>query len=217
MVTVLLADDDPLARSAVSTIVGHDDAITILGQAGDGRDAIRMARELRPDVVLMDLRMPGMDGVTATATLRADPQPPQIVVLTTWDVDNAVMSSINAGASGFLLKSASPQEITTAIKAAAAGDAVLSARSTKQLLDTVRTDPSRRRRRAAAKQLSQLTDWERDIAIEAARGLSNAEIGERLYLAAGTVKSHLANIQTKLDMSNRVQIAVLVERAGLLD
>ena len=215
MVTVLLADDDPLARSAVSTIVGHDDAITILGQAGDGRDAIRMARELRPDVVLMDLRMPGMDGVTAT--LRADPQPPQIVVLTTWDVDNAVMSSINAGASGFLLKSASPQEITTAIKAAAAGDAVLSARSTKQLLDTVRTDPSRRRRRAAAKQLSQLTDRERDIAIEAARGLSNAEIGERLYLAAGTVKSHLANIQTKLDMSNRVQIAVLVERAGLLD
>lgn len=212
MVTVLLADDDPLARSAVSTIVGHDDAITILGQAGDGRDAIRMARELRPDVVLMDLR-----GVTATATLRADPQPPQIVVLTTWDVDNAVMSSINAGASGFLLKSASPQEITTAIKAAAAGDAVLSARSTKQLLDTVRTDPSRRRRRAAAKQLSQLTDRERDIAIEAARGLSNAEIGERLYLAAGTVKSHLANIQTKLDMSNRVQIAVLVERAGLLD
>ena len=136
----------------------------------------------------MDLRMPGMDGV-----------------------------SINAGASGFLLKSASPQEITTAIKAAAAGDAVLSARSTKQLLDTVRTDPSRRRRRAAAKQLSQLTDRERDIAIEAARGLSNAEIGERLYLAAGTVKSHLANIQTKLDMSNRVQIAVLVERAGLLD
>lgn len=217
MVTVLLADDDPLARSAVSTIVGHDDAITILGQAGDGRDAIRMARELRPDVVLMDLRMPGMDGVTATATLRADPQPPQIVVLTTWDVDNAVMSSINAGASGFLLKSASPQEITTAIKAAAAGDAVLSARSTKQLLDTVRTDPSRRRRRAAAKQLSQLTDRERDIAIEAARGLSNAEIGERLYLAAGTVKSHLANIQTKLDMSNRVQIAVLVGRAGLLD
>ena len=217
MVTVLLADDDPLARSAVSTIVGHDDAITILGQAGDGRDAIRMARELRPDVVLMDLRMPGMDGVTATATLRADPQPPQIVVLTTWDVDNAVMSSINAGASGFLLKSASPQEITTAIKAAAAGDAVLSARSTKQLLDTVRTDPSRRRRRAAAKQLSQLTDRERDIAIEAARGLSNAEIGERLYLAAGTVKSHLATIQTKLDMSNRVQIAVLVERAGLLD
>lgn len=217
MATVLLADDDPLARSAVSTIVGHDDAITILGQAGDGRDAIRMARELRPDVVLMDLRMPGMDGVTATATLRADPQPPQIVVLTTWDVDNAVMSSINAGASGFLLKSASPQEITTAIKAAAAGDAVLSARSTKQLLDTVRTDPSRRRRRAAAKQLSQLTDRERDIAIEAARGLSNAEIGERLYLAAGTVKSHLANIQTKLDMSNRVQIAVLVERAGLLD
>jgi len=217
VVTVLLADDDPLARSAVSTIVGHDDAITILGQAGDGRDAIRMARELRPDVVLMDLRMPGMDGVTATATLRADPQPPQIVVLTTWDVDNAVMSSINAGASGFLLKSASPQEITTAIKAAAAGDAVLSARSTKQLLDTVRTDPSRRRRRAAAKQLSQLTDRERDIAIEAARGLSNAEIGERLYLAAGTVKSHLANIQTKLDMSNRVQIAVLVERAGLLD
>lgn len=165
----------------------------------------------------MDLRMPGMDGVTATATLRADPQPPQIVVLTTWDVDNAVMSSINAGASGFLLKSASPQEITTAIKAAAAGDAVLSARSTKQLLDTVRTDPSRRRRRAAAKQLSQLTDRERDIAIEAARGLSNAEIGERLYLAAGTVKPHLANIQTKLDMSNRVQIAVLVERAGLLD
>lgn len=165
----------------------------------------------------MDLRMPGMDGVTATATLRADPQPPQIVVLTTWDVDNAVMSSINAGASGFLLKSASPQEITTAIKAAAAGDAVLSARSTKQLLDTVRTDPSRRRRRAAAKQLSQLTDRERDIAIEAARGLSNAEIGERLYLAAGTVKSHLANIQTKLDMSNRVQIAVLVERAGLLN
>ena len=217
MLTVLLADDDPLARSAVSTIVGHDDAITILGQAGDGRDAIRMARELRPDVVLMDLRMPGMDGVTATATLRADPQPPQIVVLTTWDVDNAVMSSINAGASGFLLKSASPQEITTAIKAAAAGDAVLSARSTKQLLDTVRTDPSRRRRRAAAKQLSQLTDRERDIAIEAARGLSNAEIGERLYLAAGTVKSHLANIQTKLDMSNRVQIAVLVERAGLLN
>lgn len=217
MLDVLIVDDDPMVRHAVESIISRDELIRVVGQAGDGSEAVARARALHPDVILMDLRMPGMDGIEATRILRADPQPPQVVVLTTWDVDDAVMSSIDAGASGFVLKSSSPDEIVTAIHAAADGDAVLSTRSTRQLVDWVRNDPSRRRRRKAGKALGQLSDREREVAVEAARGLSNAEIGERLYMSAATVKSHLSAVQTKLDLTNRVQIAVLVERAGLLD
>ncbi|MFV0430109.1 MAG: response regulator [Arachnia sp.] len=168
------------------------------------------------DVVLMDLRMKRVDGIAATRRLRALPAPPQVIVLTTWDVDDAVLAALDAGASGFLLKASSPTEIPFAIRAAMAGDAVLSPRSTRQLLDRLSRDPALTQRQAAEQLVGGLTDRERDVAAAVGRGLTNEEIGAELYMAASTAKSHIANVQTKLDAKNRVGIAVIAERAGLL-
>jgi len=213
---ILLVDDDPLVRSGLRLLLTSDPQIDVVGEAGDGDEVVEAVQRHAPDVVLMDLRMPRMDGITATRAVRALPRPPHVIALTTWDVDDAVLRSLDAGAEGFLLKSSSPAEIIAAVRAVVAGDAVLSPRSTRQVLDHYGRDENRRAREEAQTALAVLTEREREIAVAVAEGLSNAEVAERLYVSPATVKAHLATIQTKLGVRNRVQVAVHAERAGLL-
>ena len=213
---ILLVDDDPLVRSGLRLLLTSDPQIDVVGEAGDGDEVVEAVQRHAPDVVLMDLRMPRMDGITATRAVRALPRPPHVIALTTWDVDDAVLRSLDAGAEGFLLKSSSPAEIIAAVRAVVAGDAVLSPRSTRQVLDHYGRDENRRAREEAQTALAALTEREREIAVAVAEGLSNAEVAERLYVSPATVKAHLATIQTKLGVRNRVQVAVHAERAGLL-
>ncbi len=213
---ILLVDDDPLVRSGLRLLLTSDPQIDVVGEAGDGDEVVEAVQRHAPDVVLMDLRMPRMDGITATRAVRALPRPPHVIALTTWDVDDAVLRSLDAGAEGFLLKSSSPAEIIAAVRAVVAGDAVLSPRSTRQVLDHYGRDENRRAREEAQAALAVLTEREREIAVAVAEGLSNAEVAERLYVSPATVKAHLATIQTKLGVRNRVQVAVHAERAGLL-
>ncbi|WP_432559627.1 response regulator [Granulicoccus sp. GXG6511] len=213
---VLLVDDDPLVRSGLRYLFDAADDLTVVGEAADGDEAITAVQRHHPDVVLMDLRLPRVDGITATARVRALPNPPRVIALTTWDVNDAVLRSLEAGASGFLLKSADPKDILRAVRSVMAGDAVLSPRSTRQLLDHLRADDAVGLRRSAESALGALTDREREVSTAVGLGLSNAEIAARLFIAEATVKAHLSGIQAKLGVRNRVEIAVLAERAGLL-
>lgn len=212
----MVADDDPLVRTGLRLMLDSTDDVEVAAEAGDGNEVIERMRDTAVDVVLMDLRMPRRDGITATRAIRELPHPPHVIALTTWDVDDAVMGALAAGASGFLLKTSSPAEIIGAIRSVMAGDAVLSPRSTRQLLDQLARDPAVEQRRTAEASVAALTDREREVAVAVAHGLTNAAIGRRLYLAEATVKTHIAAIQTKLGVANRVGVAVLAERAGLL-
>jgi len=215
-IRVLLVDDDPLVRRGLRFLLSSAVDLEVVAEAGDGDEAIAAARATAVDVVLMDLRMPRVDGIAATRHIRDQPNPPHVIALTTWDVDDAVMSALAAGASGFLLKTASPSEIIGAVRSVTAGDAVLSPRSTRQLLDQLARDAAIEQRRSAENVITALTDREREVAVAVAEGLTNAAIGGRLYLAEATVKTHISTIQNKLGVANRVGIAVLAERAGLL-
>lgn len=213
---VMLVDDDPLVRAGLRFLLDSAEDCEAVAEAGDGTEAISLLRTCAVDVVLMDLRMPGMDGIAATAEISRMPKPPQVIALTTWDVDSAVVAALDAGASGFLLKTAAPQEIVGAIRSVVAGDAVLSPRSTRQLLEQLRRSSELHQRQDAERLMTGLTDREREIVIAVGQGMTNPEIGAELYLAEATVKSHLSSIQAKLAVPNRVGIAVLAERAGLL-
>lgn len=213
---VLLVDDDPLVRAGLRLILTSDGDIEVVGEAADGDEVVAAAQAHAPDVVLMDLRMARTDGITATRAVRALPNPPHVIALTTWDVDDAVLRSIGAGAAGFLLKSASPDGIKGAVRAVVAGDAVLSPRSTRQVLDHLTRDGGDEQRRAAAATMAGLSGRERDVVVAVGHGHSNAEIGRRLFVSEATVKSHLAAALAKLGLRNRVEAAVLAERAGLL-
>ncbi|WP_413450943.1 response regulator transcription factor [Georgenia phoenicis] len=213
---ILLVDDDPLVRGALRLLLSSDPELEVVGEAGDGDEVVEAVQRHAPDVVLMDLRMPRLDGIEATRAVRALPRPPHVVSLTTWDVDDAVLRSLEAGAEGFLLKSSSPAEIIGAVKAVVAGDAVLSPRSTRQVLDHFTKRGDGRARQQAQEAVAALTERERDVAVAVGHGLSNAEVAAQLYVSPATVKAHLATIQTKLGVRNRVQVAVHAERAGLL-
>lgn len=213
-VRVLLVDDDTLVRRAVRQILEAADDLEVVGEASDGDGAVRQAPQA--DVVLMDLRIPGMSGVEATSRITHSPSSPKVVVLTTVTTDAAITDAIHAGALGFLLKTSSPEDIVSAVRAAHTGDAFMSPTSTRQLLEQLRGDAGRRVRGAARKTLSALTDREREVAIAVAEGLTNDAIAARLNVSASTVKAHLSTIQTKLNVDSRVRIAVLVERAGYL-
>jgi len=213
-VRVLLVDDDTLVRRAVRQILEAADDLEVVGEASDGDGAVRQAPQA--DVVLMDLRIPGMSGVEATSRITHSPSSPKVVVLTTVTTDAAITDAIHAGALGFLLKTSSPEDIVSAVRAAHPGDAFMSPTSTRQLLEQLRSDTGRRGHRAARKTLSALTDREREVAIAVAEGLTNDAIAARLNISASTVKAHLSTIQTKLNVDSRVRIAVLVERAGYL-
>ncbi|HWM06349.1 MAG TPA: response regulator transcription factor [Actinophytocola sp.] len=215
MTRVLIVDDDPLVRSALSLMLGGQPDIEVVGEGSDGREGVRMARELRADVVLMDIRMPQVSGLEATKTLYADPDPPHVIVLTTFDADEHVMSALAAGADGFLLKDTPPAQILEAIRSVATGNPMLSPSVTRTLIDKVRTDPASDRTAEARERLKALTERELEVALAVGRGLSNAEIASELYLSVPTVKAHVSRLFEKLEVTNRVQIAICVHDSGL--
>ncbi len=212
MITVLLVDDQPLLRAGFRMILDAQPDLTVLGEAGDGAAAIRDAARLRPDVILMDVRMPGVDGVEATRRILATQPNTRIIILTTFDLDEYAYAGLQAGASGFLLKDVTPPELLTAIRAVAHGDAVIAPSTTRRLLDHLSgqlTPPP-------AIRLEALTDRERDVLLLIARGLTNAEIAAALHLAEATVKTHIGRILTKLDLRDRVHAVILAYQTGLI-
>ncbi|MGN0062750.1 MAG: response regulator [Nocardioides sp.] len=213
-IRVLLVDDDPIVRGALRLMLGGHDDVTIVAEAGDGAEALEVAREHGPDVVLMDIRMPRMDGLEATRALHARPDPPHVIVLTTFDADDNVVEAVAAGADGFLLKDTDPADIVAAVRRVVDGDPMLSPTATASLIRRVRNAPDDRSD-AAVQRLEALTEREREVALEVARGLTNAEIARTLHLSVPTVKAHVSRLFDKLHATNRVQIALCVRDAGL--
>ncbi len=217
-IRLLLVDDDPLVRAGLSFMLGGADDIEIVGEAGDGTEVAPLVGEVRPDVVLMDIRMPTMDGLAATEALRKRPDAPEVIVLTTFHADEQVLRALRAGAAGFVLKDTAPAQIVAAVRAVAAGEPVLSPTVARQLIAQVTgTDPQLERRKRALARLDALGEREREVAVAVGRGGSNADIAAQLFLSVATVKAHVSRILTKLDLNNRVQIALLTHDAGLLD
>ena len=214
MTTVVIADDQELVRTGFRVVLESEPDIRVVGEAGDGAEAVRLAEELLPDVVLMDVRMPNMDGIEATRRLRAsrDGERPRVLVLTTFDLDEHVYAALRAGASGFLLKDATPEQILEAIRVVAAGDALLAPAVTRRLVARFARQP----RLTAPAQLDRLTGREREVLLLVARGLSNLEIAKVLCLAEQTVKSHVGALLAKLGLRDRVQAVVLAYESGLV-
>ena len=226
-VRVLIADDQALIRAGLAMVLGAQPDIEVIGEAQDGIEAVALATVHRPDVVLMDVQMPRMDGLEATKELVTSGSGIRVLVLTTFDLDAYAFGAIEAGASGFLLKDSDADDIVAAIRAVAAGDAVLAPRVTSELLrrfgalSRAAEEPARRAwdedRRAAAARLQVLTDREREVFDALVQGLSNAEIAERLWLSESTVKTHVGRVLQKLGMRDRVLAVVFAFRNGLTD
>ena len=214
MIRVLVVDDDPLVRSALVLMLGGQSDLEVVGEAGDGLESLRLVAEVRPDVVLMDIRMPRMSGLDATRALNERPDPPHVIVLTTFDADEHVVSALASGADGFLLKDTPPQQILEAIRAVADGDPMLSPSVTRTLIERIRDDSGDDRAEVAQRRLSVLTEREQDVARAVGRGLTNAEIARELHLSIPTVKAHVSRLFDKLRVTNRVQIAICVHDAG---
>ena len=213
-IRVLLVDDDALVRAGLTMMLDGANGIEVVGEAADGDQVPAAVDAHAPDVVLMDLRMPRTDGITATRRLRARPRAPEVIVLTTFDADENVLGGLRAGASGFLLKDSPPDQIVEAIHRVAAGDPILSPAITRRLMDrAVATSGTRERARAA---LADLTPREHEVVVGIARGETNAEISARLFMSVATVKAHITHILTKLGLANRTQIALLAHDADLV-
>jgi len=215
-IRLAIVDDDALVRAGLRMILGGDAAITIVGEAADGREALAMIATARPHVVLMDIRMPRLDGLQTTKALTARADPARVIVLTTFDTDDLVLDALRHGAVGFLLKDTSPAELVDGVHRVAKGESILSPSVTAQLIAAVSSGSDDRRTHAVAL-LGQLTERERDVAVAVGRGLSNAEIAASLYMGVATVKTHIGRLFTKLEATNRVQIARIVHDAGLSD
>jgi DNA-binding NarL/FixJ family response regulator len=222
-VRVLLADDQPLLRAGFRMVLGAQEGIEVVGEAGDGAAAVRLTAELRPDVVLMDVRMPGVDGIEATRRIVDSGSPARVLILTTFDLDEYAFAGLRAGASGFLLKDVPPEQLTGAIRAVAAGDAVVAPRVTRQLLDRFAGQlpddaaaPPVPVPEALEPRLAELTAREREVLLELAAGRTNAEIAERLVLSEATVKTHVGRVLGKLGLRDRVQAVILAYRLGLV-
>jgi DNA-binding NarL/FixJ family response regulator len=214
---ILIVDDDALVRAGLTMILQSADDLEVVGEARDGSEVIEAVQRHRPDVVLMDIRMPQMDGLAATAALQLTAGPPRVIVLTTFDLDDFVFRALQAGAAGFLLKDTPPRELIAAVRVVAAGEAMLSPGVTRRLIDHFATDPRAERGRLASAKLTGLTDREREVLAEVAKGRSNNDIGRALYMSEATVKAHVSRLLVKLQVANRVQVAILAHEAGLLD
>jgi DNA-binding NarL/FixJ family response regulator len=217
VIRVILVDDDPLVRAGLGMILRGAADIEIVGEAGDGADVEALTREVAPDVVLMDIRMPRMDGLEATRRLLAAPHAPRVIVLTTFDADEYVAQALTDGAAGFLLKDTRPEDIVDGVRRVADGQPILSPSVTAQLIRKVTADAGDAGGRTAAARalLDRLSEREREVAIAVGQGKSNGEIAGELYMSVATVKAHVSRVLDKLEASNRVQIAICVHDAGL--
>jgi DNA-binding NarL/FixJ family response regulator len=213
-IRVLVVDDDALVRAGLSMLLAGAEDIELVGEASDGGEVAQAVVEHEPDVVLMDIRMPGMDGLAATELVRAQPDAPEVIVLTTFEADDYVLRALRAGAGGFLLKDTPPAEIVRAVRTVAAGEPMLSPAITRRLIGHVTESEDDDRKRRAREQLDRLTEREREVAVAVGLGKSNAEIGRELYMSVATVKAHVSRVLEKLELNNRVQIALLAHDAG---
>lgn len=211
---VLIVDDDPLVRAGLTMILAGTDDLRVVGEASDGSEVPAAVGAFAPDVVLMDIRMPRVDGLAATEALRRRPAPPEVIVLTTFDADEYVLRALRAGAGGFLLKDTPPAEIVRAIRRVAAGDPMLSPAVTRQLIAHVAEAGVDARKTRAVGLLAQLSPREREVAEAVGRGASNAEIATELFMSVATVKAHVSRVLTRLGLNNRVQLALLAHDAG---
>ncbi|WP_033514149.1 response regulator [Bifidobacterium pullorum] len=223
-IRVVIADDQELVRAGFAMVIGSQQDMQVVGQARDGADAVRVAESLHPDVVLMDVRMPGMDGIEATRRITAleseasdGVRPTRVIILTTFDLDEYVMAAINAGASGFLLKDTEPETLLSSIRTVHQGNAIIAPSATKRLIEKMMEDGYTKPRPAAPSpaepvytdpELDELTDREREVLIEIAHGLSNQEIADKLFISLPTVKTHVAHILAKINARDRVQAVV---------
>jgi DNA-binding NarL/FixJ family response regulator len=214
VIRVLLVDDEELVRAGLRMILERSGDLEVVAEAADGADAVEQVRRHRPEVVLMDIRMPGVDGLTATQRIAAMPDAPKIVVLTTFELDEYVHQALQHGAVGFLLKDTPPRDLVQAVRTVAEGNAMLSPAVTKRLIAEFTGGGARAG--AARRRLEVLTERELEVVVAVAQGLSNAEIGRRLFMSEATVKAHVSRALAKLGLSNRVQAAVLAHDAGLL-
>lgn len=213
-IRVVIADDQQLVRAGFAALLGAMPDIEVFGQASDGIEAVDLVRDTSPDVVIMDIRMPRLDGIEATARLRQFEQPPAVIVVTTFDLDDYVYDALRAGAAGFLLKDTPPENLVAAVRVVAAGDALLAPSITRRLIaEFARSAPAPR---PAAPALEQLTDRERDVLAQVANGKSNVEIAETLYVSEATVKSHLGRVMSKLNLTSRAQAVVVAYEPGLV-
>ena len=227
-ISILLVDDQPMLRLGFRLVLDAQEDMQVVGEAGDGADALRQVKARHPDVVLMDVRMPGMDGIEATRRIVADASTTRVLILTTFDLDEYAYAGLRAGASGFLLKDVAPNDLLSAIRAVASGDAVVAPAITRRLLDAFlphlpdpksadsKSADSNKAQPELPPEVNDLTAREREILIEVAAGLSNAEIAERLYLAEATVKTHVGRMLGKLALRDRVQAVVYAYEHGLV-
>jgi DNA-binding NarL/FixJ family response regulator len=212
VISILVADDQALMRTGFRMILDAQEDLEVVGEAIDGADAVRQFERLGPDVVVMDVRMPTMDGIEATRRLKQREPPARVLILTTFDLDEYVYEALRAGASGFLLKDRPPEELVAAVRVVASGDALLAPSVTRRLIEEF----ARRTPAATRDELHELTDREREVLVLIARGLSNAEIAKALYVAETTVKTHVGHVLSKLRLRDRAQAVVLAYESGLV-
>ncbi|MEV0275808.1 response regulator transcription factor [Streptomyces sp. NPDC050610] len=215
MIRVLITDDEPLIRAGIRMILDSADDIDVVAEAGDGRDAVELARAHRADVILLDIQMPVMDGLTALTELRRARPDARVLILTTFGEQENVLRALSSGSAGFLLKDSAPAELIGAVRAAAAGDAYLSPAATRHVVDSLAAGDTGRRAEAARSRLATLTDREREVLALLGQGLSNAAAARRIHMSEATIKTYVSRILTKLECENRVQAALLARDAGL--
>ena len=216
-IRVLLADDQPLIRTALQMVIADTGDIEVAGEAGSGAEAVELAAALHPDVVVMDIRMPGLDGIEATRRIMAGPGATRVIVLTTFDDDEYVYGALRAGASGFLVKDMALEEILAAVRAVAAGDALIAPAVTRRLIEEFARRPGPAREPAPGRRIADLvTEREREVLTLVGRGLSNTEIAAELTLSIATVKTYVTRLLTKLDARDRIQLVIMAYDAGLV-